>query len=185
MQKGTHSPSKSRTPVKLLLAITDPGPKPTAPTAPTHPGSAPEPLNHPDADLKSGELSYESYGNKGWDKKSIAYEDEFTDYESRVSAKNVRDAETTSYNKSLATYNTNLSTYNTNLATYNTALANWNTADASRTDKQSKNTKTTSKYQQDLRKFFSNLGKTKNTRKSYNRTRGSRGSNRSKGGTRG
>ena len=182
MQKGTHSPSKSKTPVKMLLAITDPGPQPTAPTPPTNPGSA---LPHPDNLLAERQLTYESYriregeDSGEWDQRGRSYEDDRGDYDNRVEAKTIRDEE-------ISVYNSNLSNYNTSLATYNTNLANWNTATASRDDRQAKNTRKTTKYQQDLKKFFSSIGKNKNSKKSYNKTRGARGTTRNRlGGARG
>jgi hypothetical protein len=181
MQKGTHSPSKSRTPVKLLLAITDPGPRPTAPTAPIHPGASPSALTDPATDLSSGRISYSSYSTESrrWNEGSRSYDDDRRSYDGLVAAKSSRDAEIATYNTNLTNYNRNLSTYNSDLSTHNTNLSNWNTADASRNTRTAQNTTTTNQYQKDLKKFFSNLGKNKNTRKSYNKSRGSRGSNRS------
>tara|TARA_R110002012_G_scaffold110196_4_gene254552 strand:+ start:275 stop:1000 length:726 start_codon:yes stop_codon:yes gene_type:complete len=181
MNKGTRNVNKSTTPQKLLLSITNPGPRPTAPTNPGRPGLSPS------TDVKGrlpGSVPSDAWLNRVDDHtREAGYNRETQTFTKSEEGTALRNQLTAAY-KAHTTATNNFNTYLTSLRNYNlTTLPNWNTAHSEYISKTVKNNKKTSQYNKDIAKFISGLeGKTRVTAAKAKRAGGSRGSNRSKPG---
>ena len=188
MQKGTSSPAGrgkgargglSGAPQKFLLSVTNPGPRPNAPTAVPNPGASPEnkqgmPTNtwlttSQWAESTPRETRLKAYTPDGFTR-TEAGEAANTAFKADRKAHTAASSRYVQYQRDLNTYNT-------------TTLPNWQTASTQYTSKTSKNVKTTSKYSKDVTKFLSGLSGKVSYRKAK-QARGSRNTSGRPGGSR-
>ena len=156
-KKGQRGSNPLAGPSKLLLAITEPGTRPTEPTNVTSPSD--DNGRTPNSSYISNNRlqSYDARG--GWNTRHSSYRNEKAAFDTAVS---------------------NRTTYNSDLSNYqNTELPNWTTSDNEYQGGLRKNTERTSQYQKDLAKFFS-----KNNKSVKASSPGSRSSISSKGSRR-
>ena len=179
MQRGTKSPSKSAMPQKLLLQVTNPGLRPSAPNVVASPPANPStprkgsPGGVPSSDwlLTQERATQQAYNPEtGSFDRSEAGEAGLAAFTGAQSA----------YTAAVSAYNR----YVSDLNTYNrVTLPDWETADRQYTADTATNVQKTTKYNRDVAKFVKSLGKkSKVSTKTARKAGGSRGSTRSKSG---
>ena len=140
-KKGQRGSNPLAGPSKLLLAITEPGSRPTEPTNVTSPSD--DNGRTPNSSYISNNRLQSYAPREGWNTRHRSYTSEKAAFEAAVS---------------------NRSTYNSDLSNYqNTELPNWTTSDNEYQGGITKNKETTSQYQKDLAKFFSKTNKSVKT----------------------
>ena len=117
MQRGTKSPSKSAMPLKMLLQVSNPGPRPNAPTAVPRPGESP---SQPRKGFKTGVPTDNWLGGMrklmGADAMENAYNAETGRFGKNESGEQLSSL----FDQAMRTYDTSTRNYNTYLSNLNT-----------------------------------------------------------------
>lgn len=163
MQKGTKTPSRSATPQKFLLAVSNPGTRPTAPNVVTNPAN-PDDSSKPTTDwANENRLSSFSTRADAWNTRHMNYREESNSFNTAK--------------QSYESYISDLNTYN------NATLPDWQARKNTYQKDSNTNVRKKSTYSKDVKKFLSGLSG-KISYKKVSRTRGSRGTGNRPGGSR-
>jgi hypothetical protein len=174
MQRGTKSPSKSATPQKLLLQVSNPGAQPAAPDAVSAPGLNPsvtvKGTTRPSATWAAGQ-------DRNFQAGFNPTNQTFLRGAAGTAAQNTWNAANTAYTAQVTAYNN----YQSQIRQYTTqTLPDWTAANTQYTRDTARNVDRTSKYNQDVAKFVKSLGKkSKVSSKSAKKAGGARGYSRS------